>query len=109
MFAFLEWLTFENLIKWFKDSVLGVWNWFWGFVGPTISPLWDSVAATFTAITSKISTAIGYLDGLVPYLQFANAWAPVDVFFQLLGAYSAFWLALVIYRSVKKWIPTLSG
>lgn len=49
------------------------------------------------------------MQALQPYIAYANAWVPVDLAITLIVSYSVFWLALVVYRSVKKWIPTVSG
>jgi hypothetical protein len=101
--------SFDDLTKWFKDAVVAVFEWLWNWVEPILAPYWDAVVAAMSAIAAAIASAEQHLQILSPYIAYANAWVPVDFAITLIVAYSAFWLALVIYRSVKKWIPTLSG
>lgn len=109
MLAFLDWLTYENLVKWVKDAFAAFWEFVKAYLESHLGPLWTATAAFFTQMSTHITAAMTHLDGMTPYLEAANAWVPIDLFFQLVILYSGFWLALAIYRSVKKWIPTVSG
>ncbi len=101
--------SFEDLIKWFKDAAVTVFEWFWSWFEPILKPLWLAVQSAMDNMAYGIELAQNKLEILQPYIAYANAWVPVDLAINLIVTYSAFWLALVIYRSIKKWIPTVSG
>ena len=101
--------SFDDLIKWFKDAFVTVFEWLWSWIGPYLEPFWQAVQSAMDNIAYGVTLAENKLQILQPYIAYANAWVPVDVAINLIGIYSAFWLALVIYRSIKKWIPTVSG
>lgn len=109
MLAFLDWFTYENFLKWVKDALATAWEWIKEFLDLWLGPMWDATAAFFSQMSTHITSAMTHLDGMTPYLEAANAWVPIDLFFQLVILYSGFWAALALYRSVKKWIPTVSG
>jgi hypothetical protein len=109
MLAFLEWLSFEGLLQWAKDAAVAVWDFIVGMIWPYLEPLWLAVCDAFVAIHGLLATATQSLSAIAPYVAAANAWVPFDVIIQCLIAYMAFWIVLVTYRSIKKWIPTLSG
>jgi len=101
--------SFEDLTKWFRDAFVTVFEWLWNWIEPFLSPFWIAVQTAMAGIASAITIAEQHLQALQPYIAYANAWVPVDLAITLIVSYSVFWLALVVYRSVKKWIPTLSG
>lgn len=97
------------MAEWITDVFNVIWNWFMTALHAVLDPVVNSLTSAINTLSGWASLAVTLVTTFVPYLGFANAWAPVSLFFQLLAAYSIFWLSLVIYRSVKKWIPTLSG
>jgi len=104
-----SWFSFSGLWKAFLEGVKHAWEWLRDLI-------WGLLHDLFAAFSSALSSVGHYMTELVnatgsfsEYLAMANAWVPVDLFFQLLTAYSTFWLALLIYRTVKSWIPTVSG
>jgi len=101
--------SFDDLIKWFRDAVVTVFEWLWNWVAPQIQPYWNSLSNSLAGIDSAVNSAEQKLQVLQPYIAYVNAWVPVDFAISLIVLYSIFWLTLVVYRSVKKWIPTLSG
>jgi len=105
----LDWLDFSGFVQAVIDAVLRVWAWFrdlmWGFLKPLFLAVYNAV----DAVGAWLSAGAERLGFVADYFAFANAWVPVDVFFQLIAAYSALWLAWLVYRTVKSWIPTLSG
>ena len=109
MFAFLEWLSFDGLMKWAHDAFVLVWETLRDLLWTVISPLFGALSSAVVLVGDYIVQLNAALSGVTPYLAFANAWVPVDLFFQLAAAYSSLWLALLIYRTVKSWLPTLSG
>ncbi|QDU58332.1 hypothetical protein Pan181_45660 [Aeoliella mucimassa] len=98
-------------LKWLGKTILDactalfgwVWNWVWAYM----QPAWQWVR--------------DMLDALLQYLHFpdttqfldlyagANLWLPLDEFFQILGAYSIFWVSVVFVRYVIKFIPTIGS
>ena len=109
MLAFLDWLTFDGLLKWVRDAAVTVWDWIVGLVWTFLGPLWQAVCDALNAINSLIVSAKQSLSVIAPYTAAANAWVPIDLTIQCISAYMAFWLVLVTYRTIKKWIPTVSG
>ena len=109
MIAFLDWLSFDGLVKALHDAAVGIYQWFrdmiWSYLGTIFGAL-GSVIATVGSYLTLLASCLG---SVAPYFAFANAWVPVDVFFQLVAAYCSFWLGWVTYRVVKSWIPTVSG
>ena len=101
--------SFEDLIKWFKDAAVTVFEWFWNWLGPYLNPVWMMLETAMSHVAFAVGKAEQGLQILQPYIAYVNAWVPVDTAITLIVGYSAFWLALVVYRSVKKWIPTVSG
>ena len=118
------WLSWEGIKKLFYEIILfiatPVFNLF-KFILLTIyellrdafhallAPLWNAVTAAWAGISGLIASLYAAVAVIHPYLDFANAWAPVDVFTQCVVAYSALWVVLGTYRLIKSWIPTLSG
>ena len=109
MFAFLDWLSFDGLMKWAHDVFVMVWETLRDLLWAAILPLFGALTSAVAAVGDYIVLLNSALSGITPYLSFANAWVPVDLFFQLASAYSSLWLSLLIYRTVKSWLPTLSG
>lgn len=46
---------------------------------------------------------------LMPYVNMANYWFPFDYLLAATGSYMALWFAVMTYRLIKSWIPTVSG
>lgn len=109
LLGFLDWLSFSGLLKWFHDAIVSAWDWFVGILSALGGPLLASLGSALTTASVFIGYASTQLAVLRPYFNVVNAWFPLDLLFVLVSAYSAFWLALTIYRSIKKWIPTVSG
>ncbi len=109
MLAFLDWLTFDGLLKALRDAAVAIYEWFRDLVWGLLSPLFDSVASAVEAVGAYVSTLATSLGAVSDCLAFANAWVPIDLFFQLVTVYSVLAAALFVYRTVKSWIPTLSG
>lgn len=109
MFAFLEWFSFSGALKWAHDAAVKVVEYLWELIASLFGPLWNSIASAVSSLGSYVSTMSSALQSISGYIAFINAWVPVDVFINLVIAYSGFWLALVVYRSIKKWIPFVSG
>lgn len=107
--GFLEWLSFNGLMKWAHDALVAAWDWLAGIVSGLFGPLWSAVASAIQGVSAMVGWLSSALSGVAGYINFVNAWVPVDVFINCVIVYSSFWLALVVYRSVKKWIPTVSG
>ncbi len=93
----------------FKFTFLTVYEILRDLMLAIIAPLWTAVSSAWMAIAALIAQLYASLSVIHPYLDFANAWAPVDVFTQCAEAYSTLWVVLGTYRTVKSWIPTLSG
>ena len=104
-----DWLTFDGLIKWVHDAFVATYQYFRDGVWATLTVVFGPVATAVTAVGAFLATMATGMGVFSSYLAFANAWVPVDLFFQCVSAYSTLWLALVIYRNVKSWIPTVSG
>lgn len=108
-FLWPEWLSFDGLIKWAHDAAVKIWEFLRDLVWGLLSTLFSSLASVMTTVGGYMTTAVSGLGAFTDYLAFANAWVPVDLFFQLLVAYTALAAAVFVYRTVKSWIPTVSG
>lgn len=101
---------FEGLWQALLDALIRFFGWVRDLVWAIIEPLWAGIVDAWDCVAGHAELLYTIIhDVIFPYFGFVNAWVPVDVFFQMLGCYSAFWLALVVYRSIKKWIPAVSG
>ena len=107
--GFLDWLSYQGFLDGLRDAALTVLQWFWDFLVAYSSPIWGFLQTGVNAVVSKLPLLYSALSVLSPYLKFANAWFPIDVMFDLIGAYLTFWVCLVVYRTVKSWLPTVSG
>jgi len=97
------------LIDAIRDGAVTVYEWFRDLVWSLLSPLFSAVSDAVSAVAVYLAMLAAALVSLAPYLAFANAWVPVDLFFQLVAAYCTLWTSWTVYRVVKSWIPTVSG
>lgn len=104
-----DWMDFDGFVQAVIDAVVRFFEWFRDIIWAFLSPLFEGVTTAVEYAGEFLTYLAECLGPVSDYLAFANAWAPVDVFFQCVAAYSLLWLALTIYRTVKSWIPTLSG
>lgn len=109
MFAFLDWLSFNGLLKWAHDALVAAWDWVWNTLVAVSGAIWSAFSTAVSGVHAMFSYCYEHLGVVRPYFNYVNAWFPLDLFFTLVAIYSAFWLGLVVYRSIKKWIPTVSG
>ena len=109
MFAFLDWASYQGFLDAIHDAFVALFQWFWGLLSYLFLPLWNYLVGGLNAVAGKLSVLYSSLSVVAPYLKFVNAWFPLDVLFDLIAVYSAFWLCLVVYRTAKSWIPFVSG
>jgi hypothetical protein len=119
-----DWLTFDGVTKMLRDFVVGAWEIFrdlavyiftavyeffrdmiWAVLEPAMAPF-KSAYLALEGFVAQLWASVEYMH---PYFDFLNAWVPVDLFIQLATAYSVLWVSLFTYRTIKSWIPTVSG
>jgi hypothetical protein len=91
------------LLDTLKAIVMWVWSWFADFFRPAWEPLvakYDELAAYFSMPTTTYMKAL-WATG--------NQWLPLTEGFTLFSIYFALMALLIGVRTVKKFIPTLSG
>jgi len=107
--AFLDWLTYQGLLDAIHDAAVWVFDFLKEIVVTLLGSLFGALTSAISTLAGYLSDAVSLLGSYTTYLAFANAWFPVDLLFQLLYAYAIFWLALIVYKVVKSWIPFVSG
>jgi hypothetical protein len=85
------------------DLLIGFYCWvFYQCVGFGVDQLDFLVSAIPADWVVDMGVVLGYASA-------ANAWVPIDVALALIVGYYAFRGALLVYRVVKSWLPTVSG
>lgn len=70
---------------------------------------WMGEMAAAVGWSSLAYTIDGYLGPMGTVLSVANIWFPVEEGAVILGAYVTWWSAFATVRTVKHFIPTISG
>lgn len=106
---FFNWMTWDNIIKLLRDAFAHAFEWLWNFIAATFGAIWAGLAAAVSAVAVFLTMLQSAAAPMAPYFNFVNAWFPLDVLVTIVSAYTTFWVALVTYKFVKSWIPTVSG
>ena len=110
MIPLADWLpSYQDLLNYVHDALMTVINAVWAFLVATFGGIWTTARAACIAAGSIVASAVAAAQALSAYFNFVNAWVPLDVIITCAVAYSTFWASWFLYKTVKSWIPTLSG
>ncbi len=91
----------EKIGSWIKDAIC----WVFEHIIEIVTDLLNAVINTIVQAVPNME--IDTVD-VEPYVAIVNAWAPVDLGLTLFAAYLAIEGAILVYRTIKKHIPTES-
>ena len=106
---------FDSLITWFSEFFSHIWEWihnalmgFWqticDWAKGTIA---DSLFSLLNSIPPE-SLPTG-TDKVIQYAGYVQCWFPLMEVMTILIAYFAWQFAFLVIRTIKKFIPTISG
>lgn len=123
----MDWLfkhvvNLYNLVKWLGGEMFRVardyFSAIWGIVAAVIGFLiivWNLVVRFVNLVIETLSgiqipnVDLSVSNTVRDVLALTNTLFPLDEFCNYFGAYCVIRLALIIYRFVKQWIPTIHG
>ncbi len=109
------WEAGKTVVKTCWDFCLTGWTWLVALILLAVT----AVTALLSSVLDLLTTTLSQLAEItVPnsnvsqnvgdWLSVANTFAPVQEGFGLLIVLSTLWIAMLIYRFVKSWIPTVN-
>lgn len=114
------WDAFKGAIKWAMDKALPLMTGA-GLIGLLIAAVQDSYCWIVAQAMTWLAAFVGMVAGYIPppavdtiaavsgYFPVMAAWFPIGFVFRALIAYQVFALAVIVYRFIKSWIPSVSG
>jgi hypothetical protein len=109
------WEAGKTIVKTCWDFCLTGWTFFVALilvVVTAVTTLITSVLDLLTTLLSKLAAITvpnsNVSQSVGDWLSVANTFAPVQEGFGLLIVVSTLWVAMLIYRFIKSWIPTVS-
>lgn len=105
---------FDQILAWFRgffqyllNLLTAVFFWVWTYVRDFFRPMWEPVINKYNELADylQIPTSEYFKD----LFATADLWLPLTEGFQLATLHGAVVTVLIIVRTVKKFIPTLSG
>lgn len=82
------------------NAIVGVTEWLVDMFFALLGAALDTVQGLLPSLN------IPGIEQLKPYFEVVNAWVPLDFAMTLLAAYLLIEMAVLIYRTIKKHIPT---
>jgi hypothetical protein len=98
-----------NPVQWaaaeFYAALTTFWDWAWNIIGGITADFFDMINAVIPDLSQYRSYILPFatLGGIINY------WLPLSDLLICIGIYWALSVALVLYRVIKSFIPTVSG
>ncbi len=109
------WAAFKRLIHAMWHFAMQGWTWLVGLVVilvTAVSSLVNSVLGLFQLLIEKLAAITApqstITQSVGDWLTIANTIAPVQEAFGSAVLLSTLWAAMLVYRFIKSWVPTVS-